>query len=231
MQLKVKSKRLISAKARIKYSNPPAPDCLIVLDGDVSVSLLKHLVKSSQYTIIAADGAANLLYKLKIAPHFIIGDLDSVTLQALKYSMSRKTTIIKITEQEHNDFEKCIMFALSNKLKDITVIGYAGRRTDHMLNNFSVMKRYYRKSNIRFIDNEFEMFFVRKLAQFSCRKGAEISLLAMPKAGGVKTHGLKYPLYDETLQFGKRQGALNKAISNKVKIEVKSGDLLAVKRR
>jgi thiamine pyrophosphokinase len=204
--------------------------CLIILDGEISSPPIKQFIKKVNPIVIFADGASNQLYKLKIKPDFIIGDLDSVSAGVLKFYKRKNTTVIQITEQEHNDFEKCIMFALSNKLKNLTVMGYGGKRIDHMLNNFSVMKRYYKKCNIRFADDEFEIFFVRKSVVFPCHKGSDISLIAMPKATGVKTYGLKYMLNNETLEFGKRQGTLNKAVGNKVKIEVKKGDLMVVRR-
>jgi thiamine pyrophosphokinase len=206
--------------------------CLIVLDGEINKSLLNKYINKSETkpVLISADGASNKLYEWKIIPGFIIGDLDSITPKALTYFKKKNATVKRIAEQEHNDFEKCIMFALSKKLNDITVIGYGGKRSDHMLNNFSVMKRYYKKCRIRFIDKDFEVFFAGKITGFNCKIGETISLMAMPKAEGITTYGLQYPLKNEKLEFGIREGALNKAVSDKVRIEVKKGDLVIFKK-
>lgn len=203
---------------------------LIILDGEINSALLKKQIKIHSL-VISADGASDKLYRLKIIPDYIIGDLDSITPKALAHFEKNNVHIKKIAEQEHNDFEKCLQFALSKKIKSIIVIGYGGKRADHMLNNFSVMKKYYKKCSIKLVDNDFEIFFAGKSAEFSCKKGDTVSVLAMPKAEGITTRGLQYRLKNETLEFGIREGALNKAVSSKVKIEVMKGDLLIFKKR
>ncbi len=79
----------------------------------------------TQPLFISADGASNKLYKWKIIPDYIIGDLDSITPEALAYFKKQKVIIKRIAEQEHNDFEKCIKLALSKKIKDHNCYGYA----------------------------------------------------------------------------------------------------------
>lgn len=210
-------------------ANVKRETCLIILDGDINRSLLSKLIKTHPL-IISADGASNKLYRWKIIPDYIIGDLDSILSAAHAFFKKNNVHIKKIAEQEHNDFEKCIRFAMSKKIDSITVAGCGGKRTDHMLNNFSVMKKYYKKSSIKLVDMDFEIFFAGKTAEFSCKKGDIVSLLALPKAEGITTRGLQYRLKNESLEFGKREGALNKAVSSKVKIEVRKGDLLIFKR-
>ncbi len=92
------------------------------------------------------------------------------------------------------------------------------------------MKRYYKKCRIRLIDKDFEIFFAEKTTEFNCKTGETVSLMAMPKAEGITTYGLQYPLRNETLEFGVREGTLNKTVKNKVKIEFKKGDLLIFKK-
>lgn len=206
--------------------------CLIVLNGEFKKSLLLKLIskKDTKPAVISADGASNKLYKWNIIPDYIIGDMDSASPKVITYFKKKKVTVIRIAEQEHTDFEKCIKFALSKKLKNITVIGYGGKRSDHFLNNFSVMKRYYKKCRIRFIDNYFEVFFAGKVTELECKIGDTISLIAIPKAEGITAKGLKFPLRNEKLELGVREGALNKSISNKVRIEFKKGDLVVFKK-
>ena len=204
--------------------------CLIVLDGEINKSLLVKYRRSANQLFISADGASNKLYKWKIIPDYIIGDLDSITPKAITYFKKQKVIIKRIAEQEHNDFEKCIKLALSKKISNITAIGYGGGRSDHFLNNFNVMKRYYKKCRIRLIDKDFEIFFAEKTTEFNCKTGETVSLMAMPKAEGITTYGLQYPLKNESLEFGIREGTLNKAIKNKVRIEFKKGNLLIFKK-
>lgn len=207
--------------------------CFVILDGEINKNLLlKFLSKSEdKHVVISADGASNTLYKWKIIPDYITGDLDSVSPGALSYFNKKKVKIKKVKEQEHNDFEKCIMLALSKKLKNLIVIGYGGKKADHMLNNFSVMKKYCKQCKIKLIDKDFEIFFAKNKTEFECKKGDTVSLLAFPKAEGITTHGLQYRLKNEKLELGVREGALNKAVSNKVRIKFRKGDLLIFKKK
>jgi thiamine pyrophosphokinase len=208
-------------------------NCIIVCDGQINKRLLFNLLnspKASKKTIlISADGASNTLYRLNIIPDYIIGDLDSISEKALNYFKRKKVHIEKISEQEHNDLEKSINFAISKGIKEILVIGFAGKKIDHTLNNFSVLERNYKRGAIRFIDKRFEIFFIDKEAKFDYRKGVNLSLFGMPKAEGIETHGLKYELNKEKLEFGIREGALNLAVENVVKIKFRKGHLLVFK--
>lgn len=206
-------------------------NCLIVCNGDIDKKLLLKFLKSNPKVIkISADGASNILQRHNITPDYIVGDLDSIKPSVLSYYKHAGVTVKNISEQEHTDFEKAIMLALSLKPKNITVIGYAGKRIDHTINNFSILKRYYKKANIRFLDSDFEVFYTNKPIEFKYRKGNIISFLGMPKAEGVKTYGLIYPLNNEPLEFGVREGILNEALSNKVRIEMKKGELLVFRK-
>lgn len=201
--------------------------CLIVCNGTISKQVLKLFIyKTPPIPIFSADGASNILYKLRIRPQFIVGDLDSIRMDVLSYYYERRVKIEEIIEQRHNDFEKAIMSAISKKFMKIYVIGLAGRRIDHTINNFSILKKYSKKVDIRFIDDEYEIFFAKRKEEFDYRKGETISLEGMPAAYGVTTYGLKYRLKDQTLEFGKKEGALNETINEHIKIVFKKGDLL-----
>jgi thiamine pyrophosphokinase len=205
-------------------------NAIIFLNGKLprSVLIKKFITKDS--FIIAADGGANRLKKLNITPKIIIGDLDSINKSALKYFISKKVEIIKITEQDTTDFEKSLRHCLKLKIKSVIVFAATSMRPDHSLNNFSILKRYYKKLRIRFITDEYEIIMAERNTKFSYKKNEIVSLLALPVAGGINTSGLLYRLNNEDLEFGKREGTLNKAISDKIKISFKSGDLLIFKK-
>src|SRR5688572_4342439 len=209
-------------------------NCLIVCDGELTKKQLGRFISSNkprqQVTIIACDGASDFLYRHKVTPDYIIGDLDTIQPKTLAYYKIKKVVIKKIADQDSNDLEKALKLAISKKFRNISIIGFSGKRFDHSLNNLSILKRYYKKADIRVYDNMFEMFIINKSAEFACRKGDIVSLIPLPEAKGVKTTGLKYPLNNETLIFGKREGALNEATHESVKINIVKGDLLVFRK-
>jgi len=204
--------------------------CIIFLNGDTPHKKVVKNYISKDTIIIGADGGANHLINYNIIPNIIIGDMDSIKQSNLKKFHNAGAEIVKISEQETTDFEKCLMYCLKNKILNISVFGGASPRADHTLNNYSVMKRYYKKLNIKLIDDIFEISFINKLIKFNYRKDELISLLPLPKANRVTTTGLEFPLKEETLEFGTREGTLNKSVSTKVSISFKGGSLLLFKK-
>ncbi|MFZ1321780.1 MAG: thiamine diphosphokinase [Ignavibacteria bacterium] len=203
---------------------------LLFLNGDIPFHVYHKLYKSTQNCIIAADGGANQLPENGIDPDVIIGDLDSVSLKVLKYYKKLNKEIIKLSEQETTDFEKAINFCISKKIKKLNVFGAVSERPDHTLNNFSILKRYYKSIDVTLYSNEFEICFIDRYTDFKYKKNSTVSLMPFPKAISIITEGLKYKLFEEDLILGKREGSLNVSNAEKVKISFRKGDLLLFKK-
>jgi thiamine pyrophosphokinase len=103
-------------------------------------------------------------------------------------------------------------------------------RPDHTLNNFSILKRYYKRADIKLITEEFEIYFIEKNCKINYKRGEIISLLAIPRADNITTTGLEYSLQNESLEFGVREGTLNKSVSEKITIRFKTGNILLFKK-
>lgn len=203
---------------------------IIFLNGDIpGLKFAKKFIKKGSF-ILAADGGANYLMKAGIKPDLIIGDLDSAAAGTLKYFKKKKVNIIKIEEQETTDFEKCLIYCMNQKLNNIIVFGATSLRPDHTLNNFSVLKRYENKLSVKIISGEFEIFFINKSFKFKSKPGETVSILALPIAKKINTKGLQYSLKNENLEFGFREGTLNKSVSDLVSITFQSGSLLLFKK-
>ena len=163
-------------------------------------------------------------------PNAIIGDMDSIKQPLLKKYKKKNVEIIEISEQETTDFEKSLNHCIDMGFDTVYVFGGASPRADHTLNNYSVMKRYYKKLKIVLIDNNFEISFINKHTTFNYKKGKLVSLLPLARATGVTTKGLEYPLRGETLELGMREGTLNRATAQNVSISLKTGSLILFKK-
>ncbi|MEO8512678.1 MAG: thiamine diphosphokinase [Ignavibacteria bacterium] len=209
-------------------------ECLIVCNGHLTKKDLYKYTKLNKprkvIDVIACDGASDFLKNAGVIPDVIIGDFDSVKPQTFKYFSKRKVLIKQVIDQNKNDLEKAIIFALSKKYKVINITGLTGKRLDHTLNNISILMKYHKKAKIWFYENGFEGMIVSKKAEFSCKIGDIVSLIPLPKASGVTASGLKYPLKNETLEMGVRTGALNEALKKNVNVSVKKGLLLVLAR-
>ncbi len=198
----------------------------IFLNGShPSIKIVKRLLQDDCY-IIAADGGANYLHSKKIIPDVIIGDMDSLSSHASEYYRKRDVKFVRIKEQETTDFEKSLNYCKSAGFKEVIVLGATSNRPDHTMNNFSVMKRFRNYFDVKIYTDEYEIFYAGKKVGFIYRKNETLSMMAMPKAVGVSTKGLKFKLNEETLEFGIREGSLNESVSQKISITYKSGTLL-----
>lgn len=199
---------------------------LIFLNGDFpELYIIKKFLGKKSF-VIAADGGANKLKKINIIPDLIIGDLDSVSKSTLVYFRKKGTLISEVNDQEKTDFEKSLIYCTENGKNPVKVFGSLSMRPDHTLNNFSILKRYIKKLDIKLITEEFEIFFMEKYFKFNYRTGEIVSMLAIPIAEKVTTTGLEYELKNENLEFGVREGALNRSTSGEITIRFRKGNLL-----
>lgn len=173
---------------------------------------------------IAADGGAWIALDQGATPDVIIGDLDS-------FREDRRPdgpwTLIHDPDQETNDLEKALEYALSMGGRNIVLLGCTGKRLDHTLKNLSVCLQYHNRfDRLRILETGGELFFLPNQWQSRLGIGRTVSLI--PFGGpvtGIRTEGLRYPLDNETLQVGIRDGSSNETTRDTVRIEYDTGDL------
>lgn len=204
---------------------------LILLDGEPPTKdVVAHFSKMCD-VIIVTDGAARYVKEMGVSPNVIIGDLDSLDIQTQHFYQRNNVMIIKDTSQYSNDFEKALDYTIANfKLKSITVLGIHGKRTDHLLTNFSVLLRYSRMFDaISAYDATHKHFYLRENVLHTTIESielTEISLTPVPIAHNVQTSGLLYPISGEDMVFGEREGLSNIVNVSPASITISSGALL-----
>ncbi|RUR07937.1 hypothetical protein ELY15_11650 [Legionella sp. km772] len=100
---------------------------ILCLNGDLPDS---SFFAKLNLPIIAADGAANSLFKRHIKPTLIIGDLDSVHPRLLK-----EQDFLIADDQECSDYQKAMAYLGEQHLLPAIVVGINGGYLDHILNN------------------------------------------------------------------------------------------------
>src|ERR1035438_10669190 len=136
--------------------------CIILANGKPPAkSVLSFLTNRGYSILICADGGANSAKKLNVLPNYIIGDLDSITNNTLKYYTER-SEIIKIKRQNDTDVEKCIKFAIKKKLNDIVLVGVTGDRLDHTFCNLGIVDRKSTRLNSSHLGISYAVFCLKK---------------------------------------------------------------------
>ena len=176
-------------------------EALIVVNGEIPhPSAWRDL---SYRTLICTDGAANFLIQTAITPDIIIGDMDSIAVDAqfatanLLQKQFPATQIEQIYDQYLTDFEKALDFVQHNAIQNILCVGALGKAADHMLYNLSLIARCQTKLNIMLLnvfDNEYQWIFLLKPEMcISTTPGTTISFYPF-SAATLSTQGLRWDL-------------------------------------
>lgn len=200
---------------------------LIIANGEPpKKSLLQALVKEVQL-VVCADGGANTALKLGVTPHAIVGDMDSIHTET--FVKFHKVPGYEDSDQESTDLEKAIAWTIKQKFDHITVTGGLGKRIDHTVSNLGLIPKFFPDAVIRIVDDIGELSLVGSGVEFDAKVGTTISLIPLGRCEGITTVGLRYPLSDDYLEPGLRDGTSNVVVSSPVIIRVKKGNLLLFK--
>lgn len=204
-----------------------AKKAIIVCNGSVNTKHLYSNIQKGDF-IIAVDGGANKLLKSSFSPSLIIGDMDSISSNALK--KFRKVQKINFPrEKDKVDLELAIDYCIENKFKEILILGAFGSRLDMTLTNVFLLSGIPKGIKAKIINENQEVYLVPKKISIGGIPGEIISLF--PIKGDVKgltLKGFKYALDNYNLRFGIGVGISNEFKKKKVSITLKDGLLLCV---
>jgi len=181
--------------------------------------------------IIAADGGGNALYAAKIAPHLVVGDLDSLDPVAERAFQSAGIELHRFpAEKDETDLELALLLAVERGADQIDILGALGGRWDQGLANVSMLALPELAGlRVRLLDLEQEAFLVRTAAEIPGAAGDNVSLLPLGGAAhGITTRGLHYPLVHATLHFERSRGISNVITQPPAHVCVSEGLLLVV---
>jgi thiamine pyrophosphokinase len=154
-------------------------------------------------------------------PDFVIGDMDSARKRDLAEMPVER--IIRVTEQDTTDFEKCLM-AISAPL--ILGVGFLGGRLDHELAALSALVRYVSQPCILLSRTEICFHPPRKLT-LTVEPGSRVSLFPLAQVRGKST-GLRWPI--DTIAFAPdgRIGTSNIAERAQITLEMDRPGMLVI---
>lgn len=205
---------------------------VVVVNGEFARE--KQLLAALQAAdlVIAADGGANWLHAQGRAADVLIGDLDSVSAAVRAELETEGCTIIQHSpHKDETDSELAMLYAAAQRPERITLIGALGGRVDHELANIMLLALPQLEGIATAIYDGASWVTLATAGgvQLVGAAGDLVSLL--PLGGdciGVTTHGLAYPLRDESLLFGPARGVSNIMLATSAEITVRAGRLLVV---
>lgn len=182
----------------------------------------RYFKKAGYNMLICADGGANSAFKLGLTPDVIIGDFDSARKEVLKY-YSEKSEIIQVKRQNDTDVEKCLKYCIKKKIDEVILTGVTGDRLDHSFCNLGIVLKFYDKIRIKIVHQKSILSAHSGRFEFQTVKGETISLYGFDEKTKFTSKGLKFPLKNIPLPFGKRESTSNVAAGNSVKLKINGG--------
>lgn len=209
----------------------PGKQAILFANGEIDpCTEIKH-GSSMDELIIAVDGGLRHCLHYDLRPDLLIGDLDSVDPAEVQQLASLGVQVEKFpVEKDETDLELAVLRALEMGAQNLILFGGLGGRLDHTLGNLSLLfhPRLIHHS-IRFLDGKTEIFAISEYADLAGKAGDLVSLIPWGgNAEGVSTHGLVYPLKNETLFHYHTRGISNVMLADTASVSVKGGTLLCV---
>ena len=199
-----------------------------------SDSTLHAVNKIEQVELVfAADSGLHIAQKLGLHVDAIIGDMDSVDVNALAEAKSRGTKIIQHDRDKNfTDLHSALLYAAECGTKKIVVVTAGGGRLDHQLGVIAAMfDPLLRNTQVEAIWDNSEIFALQGPA--SCEFSAEVEDIVglqafSASAIGISTTGLRWQLHNEQLANHETRGVSNEATEKRISVSLVSGQLLVI---
>lgn len=209
-------------------------DCMIIASGSFTpTQQMERLVQKSDL-VIAADGGAGHLLKMGLAPHVIIGDLDSIDAGVKSHLQDAGVLILPFPAQKNKtDTELCVDYALDQGARHITLTGVTGSRLDHTLANILLLKPLIdRDIEAMIMDDHNEIYLVKDHLELTGSPGDLLSLVPLTeKVEGVTLEGLVYPLENADISMGASIGVSNCFKGTLARVRLTKGMVMVIKSR
>ncbi len=203
--------------------------CIILANGKPPrKSVITFFQKNGYDTLLCADGGADSALRLGLTPDYIIGDLDSISKEAIK-KFTKTSKILQYKRQNDTDVEKCLKFAIKNKFDEALLIGVTGNRLDHTICNLGIVLKFFNKIKLSLLAENSYLKPYTGDAQLKTQKGEIISLYGFDKKTKITSKGLKYPLNNISLPFGEKESTSNVSTSNSIQLKIINGIVFIIR--
>jgi thiamine pyrophosphokinase len=203
--------------------------CIILANGKPpKKSIITFFQRRGYEKLICADGGANSALKMNIIPDVIIGDLDSISSEALKEFKS-VSKIIQLKRQNDTDVEKCLKYAISKKYDEALLVGVTGNRLDHTFCNLGIVLKFFHQIKISLIAEDSFLKAYTNNVELKTTPGETISFYGISEKTKITSKGLKYELKNAALPFGIRESTSNIAKKVSVKLKITNGVVFIIR--
>lgn len=177
--------------------------------------------------VVAADSGFDLAVQLAVTPDLVVGDLDSVTRRAELARLPAERVRRANPDKALTDAELGLLALTGQGCDRVIVAGAGGGRFDHQL---AVLGLFERDPRLRvWLTAAEHMEVIAGRARFRAHRGCTVSLFPLSgSAGGLSSHGLRWPLDGILLRPG-FASVSNVVVADEWQVGVESGRLLMIR--
>ena len=167
---------------------------ILVGQGEVNESRLTDMAR--HHPIIALDGGLQKLERLGLEAEWVIGDMDSIP-QKLASNYADK--MIKIDEQDSNDFEKAL-YAIKAPL--FIGFGLLGGRFDQVMATLHGMIKYHLRKKLMIVSAYEVLICVMGQVKITLPADCACAILPIRPISFSSSSGLRWPVDGLRLEIG-----------------------------
>ena len=185
--------------------------------------------------VICADSGLDYCMRFGIRPDLVIGDLDSVSPEGLRFIETSQIPVHRFPS--HKDMtDTDIALQECDKGSEVLLICSFGGRIDHALTNMGLLIKYKKSGmDITATDGVTDIIPLvgeEKITLGGIGPGVYVSLIpfASEKVTGVTTENLIYPLNDAVIEAESSLYVSNEPVegAENVSVSIRSGQMLLV---
>lgn len=213
---------------RTEEELPPTRAVVVCGAGPLTGAEKRALKKAY---IIAADSGANDLHKLNQPPDLLIGDMDSISPEALDWCRELGVPEERFPkDKDATDGQLAVETALNLGFEHIEMVGALGGRTDHSYANMGLLELMAKEGAFgQIIGPDIDIFPVTPESPMvqTTLPGRTVSLMPLSeKILDIHSRGLLYPLRGTTMMRAHTLGVSNETVDSTIEVSVGNGTLL-----
>ena len=203
--------------------------CIILANGKPPwKNVITFFQRNGYNTLICADGGADSALKMNLTPDVIIGDLDSISRETIR-RFNKRSKFIHQKRQNDTDVEKCLKYVIKKNFSEALLVGATGNRLDHTFCNLGIVLKFFPQINFSLMAENSYLKPYNGNTYLKSFPGEIISLYGFDNKTKITTRGLKYPLRNASLPFGKKESTSNVSTTNSVQLKIKNGVVFVIR--
>ncbi|MFN8273332.1 MAG: thiamine diphosphokinase [Flavobacteriaceae bacterium] len=202
------------------------PALIIANGAECHPELLGQLLEWSPWVVVL-DSAIERVLQYNIKVDVLLGDFDRDFDPSVYLDSQFPLEIVHAPDQNKTDLEKAFDYLIEKGFPAVNVVWATGKRADHTMINLTTLATYRDLLKVVIHDDHSKVHLLPRSFKKWYPAGTKLSLIPLGLAEGITTQNLQYPLNNDSLQLGYRNGNSNAVLQDGlVCIEHERGDLL-----